>query len=189
MAHSVNLFVDLAFFLNERVRARDIGLGLVVIVIADEILDRIIGEKVFELPIKLSCQGLVMGKYDCGALCFFNHLGHGEGLARASCPQQNLVAIPICYGGCKLSNRAGLVACGGKFGLHDKTFAAFELFACQTIAIGAPLARGRSAWQIGHRAWRIVMHFGPSTGHTHGLCAGSILSRCAPRTSDRGLIH
>ena len=51
MAHPVDLFVNLAFLLDEGVGARHIGFGLIVIVVADKILDRVIGEEALELPV------------------------------------------------------------------------------------------------------------------------------------------
>ena len=59
MAHPVDLLVNLALFLDIGVRARDIRLGLIVIVVAYKVLDRVIGKKALELPIKLGGQRLV----------------------------------------------------------------------------------------------------------------------------------
>jgi len=51
VAHPVDLLVDRAVFFYVGVGARDVGLGLVVVVVADEILDRIVGEEGLELGI------------------------------------------------------------------------------------------------------------------------------------------
>jgi hypothetical protein len=45
MAHAVELLVDVGFLLDIGVGARDVGLGLVIVVVRDEILDRVVGER------------------------------------------------------------------------------------------------------------------------------------------------
>ncbi len=93
VAHAVDLLVDRAFLLDEGVRARHVGFGLVVVVIGDEILDRVVGEERLELAVELRRQRLV-GREDEGrALRLLDHLGHGEGLARAGDAEQHLVAL------------------------------------------------------------------------------------------------
>jgi hypothetical protein len=55
-----------AFLLDEGVGARHVGLGLVVVVIGDEILDRVVREEVLELGIELGGQRLVRRQDDGG---------------------------------------------------------------------------------------------------------------------------
>ena len=50
-------------YLNVGVRRRDVRLGLVVVVIADEVLDRVVREEALELVAQLSGERLV-GSYD-----------------------------------------------------------------------------------------------------------------------------
>ena len=45
VAHAVDLLVDRRFLLDVGVGARDVGLGLVVVVVGDEILDRVVREE------------------------------------------------------------------------------------------------------------------------------------------------
>ena len=47
-------------FLDVGVGARQIGFGLVVVVVADEVLDRVVREELLELAVKLRGQGLVV---------------------------------------------------------------------------------------------------------------------------------
>ena len=95
MAHPVDLFVNLALFLDVGVGPRDIGFRLVVVVVADKILDRVVREEPLELPIKLRGERLVRGQNDRGALRLFNDLRHGEGLTGARRAQENLIPLPI----------------------------------------------------------------------------------------------
>ena len=51
VAHPVDLFVDLGFFLDIGVGARDIGFGLVVVVVGHKVFDGVIGEEAFEFAV------------------------------------------------------------------------------------------------------------------------------------------
>ncbi len=93
MAHAVDLLVDGGFLLDIGVGARDVGLGLVVVVIGDEILHRVVGEERAELAIELRRQGLVGGEDEGGALGLLDHMRHGEGFSRAGDAEQHLVAL------------------------------------------------------------------------------------------------
>ena len=93
VAHAVDLLVDVGFLLDIGVGARDVGLGLVIVVIGDEILDRVVGEEALELAIELRGQCLVGRENQSRPLGRLDHLGHGEGLARAGDAKQHLVAL------------------------------------------------------------------------------------------------
>ena len=81
MAHAVDLLVDRGILLDVGVGARHVGFRLVVVVIGDEILDRIVGEEILELAIELRGQRLVRRQDQGRALRRLDHLGHGVGLA------------------------------------------------------------------------------------------------------------
>ena len=93
VAHTVDLLVDVGFLLDIGVGARDVGLRLVIVVVGDEILDRIVGEEAPELAVELRRQGLVGREDQRRALRRLDHLGHGEGLAGAGDAEQHLVAL------------------------------------------------------------------------------------------------
>ena len=65
VAHAVDLLVDRRFLLDVGVGARHVGFGLVVVVVGDEVLDRVVGEEALELAVELGRQGLV-GREDQG---------------------------------------------------------------------------------------------------------------------------
>src|SRR5439155_10395218 len=65
VAHLVDLLVPRGVLLDVRVAARDVRLGLVVVVVRDEVLDRVVREELFELPVELRGEGLVLGVYQC----------------------------------------------------------------------------------------------------------------------------
>ena len=67
----VQLLVDGRFLLDVQVAGRDVGLGLVVVVIGDEILDRIAGKELLELVEELRGERLVVRQDQrrAGSIC------------------------------------------------------------------------------------------------------------------------
>ena len=94
VAQALDLVVDGAVLLDKCIRVGDIGFGLVVVVVADEILHGVVGEKLPELRAELGGQGLVVGQDQGGALDLFDDLGHGKGLAGAGHAQKRLLVQP-----------------------------------------------------------------------------------------------
>ncbi|MNI11489.1 hypothetical protein D3C73_646360 [compost metagenome] len=125
VAHAVDLFVDRRFLLDEGVGARHIGFRLVIIVIGDEIFDRVVREEILELGIELRGQRLVGREDDGGALGFLDHLGHGEGFARAGNAEQDLAALVVVDALDEIGDRGRLVAGGLVFRRHADGDAAF----------------------------------------------------------------
>ena len=93
MAHAVDLLVDHRVFFDIGVGLRDIGFGLVIIVIADEIFDGVIGEKRFHFPIQLRRQCFVGRENQRGSLQSLDHMRDGKSLARTRDAEQNLIAF------------------------------------------------------------------------------------------------
>ena len=88
--HLLDMFVDRRVLFDEQVALRHVGFGLVVIVVADEVFDRILREKVAELAVQLRRQRLV-GREDDGRPAHArDDVGHGVGLARTGHAQQGL---------------------------------------------------------------------------------------------------
>ncbi len=77
----LNLVVNLQVFLNVGPRGGHVGLGLVVVVVRDEILHRVVGEEGLELLVELRGQRFVVAENQGGALYAFNDVGDREGLA------------------------------------------------------------------------------------------------------------
>jgi hypothetical protein len=115
VAHAIDLLVDRGFLLDVGVSARDVGLGLVVVVVGYEVLDRVVGKEALHLSIKLCGKRLVGCEDQRRALGGFDHLGHGEGLARSRNAQQDLVAVARGDAGHEFADGMGLVAFGRQF--------------------------------------------------------------------------
>ena len=113
------------FLLDIGVGARDIGLGLVVVVIRHEIFDGVVREEAPELAIELGRERLVGGEDQGRALGRLDHLGHGEGLAGAGDAEQHLGALVAAADALhQFGDRLGLVALGLEIGLDDEALAA-----------------------------------------------------------------
>ncbi len=112
VAQLVDLLVDRGVLLDEGVGDRDVGLGLVVVVVGDEVLDGVVGKELLELAVELGGQGLVVGEHQGGALHRGHHVGHGEGLAAAGDPEQDLVGVAALDACGQLGDGLGLVAAG-----------------------------------------------------------------------------
>ncbi len=111
-AQLVEFVVDGGFFFDVGVAGRDVGFGLVVIVIADEIFDGVIGKERFEFVEELGGESFVVSQDDGRAVQFFDDLGHRERFARAGDAEQNLVAVSAADALQELRDGLGLIAAG-----------------------------------------------------------------------------
>ena len=107
--HLLDVLIDGAVFFNEQIALRHVGLGLVVVVVADEILHRVFRKKLAELAVQLRRQRLVGRKHDGRAAHAGDHVGHREGFARAGHAQQGLEHLAIVQTLYQLCNGRGLV--------------------------------------------------------------------------------
>ena len=112
VAQLVYVVVDGRIFFNIGVRGRNIGLRLVVVVIADKIFHGIARKQPPELAVKLGGQSFVGGQHQGRAVTAGNDVGHAKSFAGAGNAQQNLRGNPglnIVHQGV---NGRGLVARG-----------------------------------------------------------------------------
>ena len=108
-AHLLDGLVDGAVLLDEQVALGHVGLGLVIVVVADEVLDGVVREELAELGVELRRQGLVGREDDGRPTHAGDDVGHGEGLARAGHAQQGLVAQAVFDAFAELGDGGGLV--------------------------------------------------------------------------------
>ena len=93
MAQAVDLVVDRGVLLDVEVLRRDVGLGLVVVVVGDEVLDPVVGEELAELVAELRGEGLVVGDHQRRALHPLDHPRHRERLPRPGRAEQGQEAL------------------------------------------------------------------------------------------------
>ncbi len=96
----------------------DVGLGLIVVVVAHEVDHRIIGEELLELLAQLGRKRLVGGHDQRGHLAALDDVCHSEGFARPGDAQKRLVAHAVFYAFGKRVYGLGLVA-AHLVGRHD----------------------------------------------------------------------
>ena len=86
MPQPVDLLVDIRLFLDVRIRARDVSLWLVVIVVRHEILHRVVREKRLKLGRELRRERLVVSDYQRRTLHILDDARHRERLTRSRYP-------------------------------------------------------------------------------------------------------
>ncbi len=91
----IELVVDRRFLLDVDVAGGNVRLGLVIVVIGDEVFDRVVREKRLELVIELGRQRLVVRQDERRTVQVLDDLGHRKRLARAGDAQQHLVLLAI----------------------------------------------------------------------------------------------
>ena len=82
-AVALDLLVDGGVLLDVGVRLRDVRLGLVVVVVADEVLDGVLGEEALQFGEELRGERLVVGEDERGAVPALDEVRHRERLAAA----------------------------------------------------------------------------------------------------------
>ena len=115
MPHTVNRVIDRRVFRDVRVSGRDIGLRLIIIVVADEIFHGIGREKHLKFPIELRGQGFIVHDHERRLLHAHDRIGKGKGLPRTRHSKQHLVWEALGKSFRQCINRAGLIPSGLKF--------------------------------------------------------------------------
>ncbi len=111
-AQLVDLVVLGHLLFDVEIVLRDVGLGLVVVVVGDEVLDAVLREEVLELLVKLRGEGFVVAEDERRPIDGLDDLGDGEGLPRAGHAEEHLVAHAGVDALDELFNGLGLVALG-----------------------------------------------------------------------------
>jgi len=110
----LDLLVDRGVLLDVRVGLGDVRLGLVVVVVADEVLDRVVGQQLTELVGELRREGLVGREHEGGPLDLLDEPGGGRRLAGARGPEQHDVLLPRVDARGELGDGGGLVTARGE---------------------------------------------------------------------------
>ena len=79
--------------LDVRIGARDVRLGLVVVVVRHEVLDRVVREELLELRASCAARVLLCAITSVGRWICCDDVGHGERLARARDAEQRLMLL------------------------------------------------------------------------------------------------
>ena len=121
VTQAVDLFIDGSVLLDVGIAGGDIGLGLVIIVVGDEILHRAVRKKGPQFAAELGGQRFVVGQNQRGLLHPFDDGSHGEGLAAAGHTQQHLIFFALQNAPGQAVDGGGLIAGGGIGSFQNKT--------------------------------------------------------------------
>jgi hypothetical protein len=108
------VLVDRRVLLDIKVARGNVGLGLVVVVIRDEVLHRVLGKEFAELGIELGGERLVRRDHERGPAGSADDVRHRVGLAGAGDAEQCLEREPVVDAFGQLVDGLGLVPGGGK---------------------------------------------------------------------------
>ena len=114
MTKLVDIVVDQRVLLDIHIFARDVRLGLVVIVVGNEIPHRVVGEELAHLGADLRRERLVGLEDQGGTVAAGDDVRHGEGLARPGHAEQGLHPFPPFDPLAQPFDRLGLIAGRGK---------------------------------------------------------------------------
>ena len=89
----LDLLVDRRILLNVGISPRDVGLGLIVIEVADEIFDGVVREKLLELAVELRSEGLVVRNHQRWLVQGGQDVGSRKGFTGTGHPKQRLVPV------------------------------------------------------------------------------------------------
>ena len=110
--HLLDVLVDRRILLDVQVARRHIGLGLVVVVIGDEVFDRVVGKELAKFRVELRSQRLVGGNDHRRAPGAGDDVGRGEGLAGPGDAKQRLPRHTRLEAVDQAADRLRLIACG-----------------------------------------------------------------------------
>ena len=81
MSQAGDVLVDVCVLRDIQVDRRDIRLGLIVVVVADEILDSVLGEVGLELAVQLGGKRLIVAQNEDRAIELLDDIRHRKRLA------------------------------------------------------------------------------------------------------------
>ena len=141
MPEPVDVLVDLGVLLDKGVRARDVRLGLVVVVVGDEVLHGVVREEVGELAGELGGQGLVVRDHERGPPDLLDDPGHRVRLARPGDAEKRLRPQPGVQPGGELLYGLRLVAGRSVLAVYPEVCPGLDEIVLPTNGLKGP--RGR----------------------------------------------
>ena len=97
MPESIDFFIDRRFFFDIGSGFYDECFGLVIVIVADEIVDGIFWKKLLELLGELRCEGFIVSEDECWSLTSRDNIGHRKSFPRTSHPEERLILISGIY--------------------------------------------------------------------------------------------
>jgi len=125
---ALELLVYVAVLFDEKILPGDVSLGLIIIVVADEILDVILRKKAFKFTIKLCRERFVMRHYESRNSEALDDICHGKSFARARNSEKSLVFVAALKALDDAFDRFFLILARGEFALDFKILQNFSFF-------------------------------------------------------------
>ena len=91
----LNPLVDAEFLVNVQVPLGEIGLGLIVVIVRNEIFHGVVGKIAHHFLMQLASKGLVVAHDEGGNVELLNDVGHGEGLTAPRHAEQHTSFLSI----------------------------------------------------------------------------------------------
>ena len=110
-AELVDFVVDACIFFDEGVRVRNVGFGLKIVVIADEVFHRVVREECLEFLVELRRERLVVREDQRRLAHVLDDVRHRECLAGTGDPEERLELFSVLEAVCQFFNRFRLVTC------------------------------------------------------------------------------
>lgn len=147
MAKPVDLLVHGRILFNIGIGGGDVRFRLVIIVVAHEIVHRVVREKILEFAGGLRGQRLIRRNDERRPLYLLDDLGHGKGLARSRCAEQDLRPLPFTEPLHQRGHRLRLIAHRLKRRLQGERRHVFRILSCDAgILHAAPPSPSFSAF-------------------------------------------
>ena len=143
MTQPLNFGVDRGVLLDIGIRLRNVRLWLVVVVVAHEVLDRVIRKKLAKFARELSGEGLVVRHDERGALKFFDQPRRGRTLTRSCRPEENNILFSCVDARCEFLNGLWLITRRLVFGNNFERLDCTGQFGNGTHALTLALAPSR----------------------------------------------
>src|SRR5215204_3469797 len=143
---AIDVLVDLGVLLDKGVRARYVSLGLVVVVVADEVLDGVVGKELGELAGELGRERLVVREDERGTAGLLYDASHGMGLPGSRNAEQGLRLHARVKARCELLYGLRLVAGRLVFAVYLEAIPSLDLGSsrkvpCRSARPRAPCSR------------------------------------------------
>ena len=188
----LDLLVDRGVLLDVGVRLRDVGLGLVVVVVGDEVLDGVLGEQLAQLVGELGGERLVGLHHQDRALHLLRHPGHRGGLAGAGGAEEHDVLHATLDPLGDLRDRGRLVARRLVVGLHverrDTTLEIGDWTHATSVRASTDISLGRRREPVsaGPSRRRRVSKPGETRGGGDPVCDRGFETLAGARSSTSG---
>ena len=105
----VDVLVDRRILLDVRIARRHVGLGLIVVVVRDEVLDRVVREEALELTVELGRERLVVRENERRTAKVLDDVGHRHRLPGPGDPEQRLESVSALQASGQLRDSLWLV--------------------------------------------------------------------------------